>query len=218
MDSNMKSNYNNTHEYVIRIASKNDIKRLSKLHINASNVQPNGFLHELGEKFLETYYKIHLQSKFSLILVSEDLHGVIQGFCSGTLSVPNMHNELRRCRWKLGYSLFRAIISKPSLIGSLITRYKFIQGSKGTEYSTSDGVRLEYWCWNIYQKQPIQALRILRVWLDIAKSLGHLNINTEVDQGNESVKKLHVKMGAVIIKTVELDDKRKRFFLRYKFN
>lgn len=74
----------------IRKANKTDNKHLAQLHIS---VFPGFFLSTLGEKFLNTYYKVVLRHPETICLFAEDNNANICGYVLGRI---NAKGYLRR--------------------------------------------------------------------------------------------------------------------------
>ena len=116
----------------------------------------------------------------------------------------------------LGLSAIPSILKKPSIILSLISRFKSIN-NKGDQFISKSGARLEYWVWSKDSDDSVSSLIMHEVLLNIVKSLGISEINFEVDTSNKNVLKFHKINGAIELKRIFLEDDRERSLLKYSF-
>ena len=200
-----------------RIAKKSDKKVLAYIHKECGEIQPDGFMYQLGLTFLTTYYGILINEKKSIILLAEDENGVIQGFCSGTLAAEEHLIALKRNKIKLSFSLIPALLKSPKLIKNLIDRDKYINATpESVKFGVSQGSRCEYWAWRPENKNLIMSMRLFQVWRNILFELGSESIKGEVDILNKYILKIHKILGAKIIKELNLPDGRNRVIIEYK--
>lgn len=199
-----------------RLAKKTDADSLAIIHLICGKIQPDGFMHQLGLSFLNTYYRILLDEKNSVIVVAEDENGLLHGFCSGSLAAEEHHVELKRNRLKLAFSLIPAILKSPKILKKILARNRFIETSgQSTSFGTSHGTRSEYWAWRPESKNLIMSILLYKTWLNIVFELGSTSIKGEVDSLNKYVLKMHKILGASIIDELNLSDGRKRIIIEY---
>ena len=200
-----------------RIAKQCDVKMLSELHFEAGRLQPDGYMYKLGVPFLAVYYKLLVNEKNSLVVVAENVNGIICGFCAGTLDAGEHIKTLKQSRVKIAISLIPSVIKCPQLIRTILVRNKFINSNgESSEMSISSGPRFEYWAWSSSRKNPFVAINLLKFWLKLMFSFGVKKVRAEVDIANSDILKLHIKLGAHIINEITLSDGRKRVHIEYQ--
>jgi hypothetical protein len=198
-----------------RIAKPSDLKQIVNIHYAIRETYPVGIFSQLGKLFLRQYYKIILNDKNEVVLCAEDENGKIVGFCSGTLDAEAQIANLRRHKLSLGIAAISAIVCKPTLIKSLIERYKSTQNSVGVKFITAKGTRGEYWVWNAADKDSISSIEMHEAGLNILKALGVKEVTFEVDKVNKNVFLFHKVNGAEIVDEFILPDGRERVKMKY---
>jgi hypothetical protein len=200
----------------IRLAKQSDYKALASIHMECGKIQPGGVMHQLGINFLRNYYSILLKEKNSIVVVAEDDNDLIHGFCSGSLDAKEHINELKNKKISIAISLIPVILKNPKILHKILERNKFVNSSsKAINISISEGARFEYWAWRPSSKNALMAFSIMKIWLNIVLKLGVKSIKAEVDEVNYNILKLHIKLGAIVIKEQILPDGRKRSFIEY---
>jgi hypothetical protein len=200
----------------IRLAKKADVVSLAKIHLICGKIQPDGFMHQLGLCFLNTYYGILVNEKSSVIVVAEDENGFLHGFCSGSLAAEEHLIELKRNKFKLAFSLIPALLKSPKIFGKLLARNRYIEtAGQSTSFGISHGTRCEYWAWRPESKNLVMSILLYKTWLNILFELGSTSIKGEVDSLNKYVLKMHKILGASIIDELNLSDGRKRIIIEY---
>lgn len=202
-----------------RLAKKSDSKALALLHVECSQYQEGGFMHNFGIFFLIRYYKITTTNRHSIILVAEDNNGKILGFHSGTLSTEEHLSQLKKNKFILALSIIPQFCLNPSIIREVIKRYFSISKSSSlNDFGVKDGVRGEYWCWSTNNSNPIGAISLYEKWFNLVKELGVEKVFIEVDTINKRILGFHKSKGAEIIRQIDLFDGRKRLIMMYKLN
>ena len=201
---------------IFRIAKLKDKSSLARLHLEAGRIQPDGFMHQLGFYFLKSYYDILLREKNSVVILAEDLDGVIHGFCSGTSSAEDHLIELKRNKIILITAAIPALLMSPKLMFKILSRYRFVAGEKNSiEYGVSAGARSEYWAWRPQSKNLEMSVKMFNQWKKIMFDLGCNSIKGEVDLKNKYILKLHRLLGAVVVAKLTLADGRERVIIEY---
>lgn len=200
-----------------RLAKKSDSKALALLHMECSQNQEGGFMHNLGFFFLVSYYKITTTNRYSLILVAEDDYGKILGFHSGTLRTEEHLSQLKKNKLILGLAIIPQFCLNPPIIFEVIKRYFSISKiSSVNDFGVKEGVRGEYWCWSTNNSDSVGAILLYEKWFNLVKELGEGNVFIEVDTVNKRVLTFHKSKGAEIIRQIDLFDGRKRLIMMYK--
>lgn len=198
---------------IYRIAKISDVNQLARVHLKCCSEQAEGFMFKLGVNFLESYYKIFLNEKYSVIIVAENSKNDIVGFHSGSLKTEEHIASLRRHRVRLFASSLFEIIRHPSLFGDLYLRYKSTSEEEG--FVVSSGPRGEYWAWLSSEKDSFSALELHKIWHLFLKMLGVKAVRSEVNSGNKRVLKAVFLMGATIVKEFKTPDGHTRYILEY---
>jgi hypothetical protein len=206
-------NHNSKIEY--RFANKTDVIQLAQLHYCASRIQPSSFMFKLGENFLRKYYKHVLEEKNSIILCALDSKGNIIGFVSGSLNNDERIKNLSSKKTSLFFSAMFQFIKNPTLIKEIISRYYSNSADKGDGYIVKDGPHEDFWAWRIDYVSGNQSIQLHLKWLKILKLLGIKFVRGEVDKTNKLILKLHIILGAKIIKEYSTPDDRNRVIIEY---
>lgn len=198
-----------------RLAKPCDIKEIVNIHYAIRESYSVGLFAHLDKIFLWQYYKIILNDKNQVVVCAEDEDGKIQGFCSATLDVEKQFANIRSHKLALGFTAIKSIILSPTLLKSLIARYKSTIGIGNEKYIATKGARGEYWAWSTSNKDSISSCELHEIHLKILKDLGVTHVNFEVDTINKKVMLFHNFNGAELIDKIILPDGRERAFMRY---
>lgn len=198
-----------------RLAKLCDLREIVNIHFVIRDSYPVGIFAQLGKQFLIQYYKIILNDKNAIVVCAEDEHGKIQGFCSATLDVKKQFANLRHHNIALGLSAISSILFKPSLIKSLILRYKSTKEGGDSQFISATGARGEYWAWSLSTKDSISSLEMHETQLNILRDLGVKELNIEVDTINKNIFLFHKCNGAKLVKKILLPDGRERAMMIY---
>jgi hypothetical protein len=201
---------------IIRFAKSRDIKSLAKLHLECGEHQPGGFMFKLGLPFLRIYYKLLINEKNSIILVSEDDNGNLIGFISGTMAAEAHLENLKRNRFRIGLSILPAIIKSPKLLTNILDREKFVYLKDGSiQFGVVMGPRIEYWAFHQGEKRNM-SIPLLKTWLKVVFDLGIVSVRAEVDINSKNLLTVHKFLGAKVIEHLMLNDGRERVIIEYK--
>lgn len=201
---------------IYRFATQKDSKELAKIHIKAAKKQIGSFIHLLGEYFWFNYYHNILNYRHFVVLVAEDNNKIV-GFVSGTLSVQDHVEYLKKIKYKLAIALLPKLFQKPKLFTEIIKRYKFINENENTntpQFRIRTGVRMEYWAWSTEETTHL-SIQLLRIWIKIVHTLGYSSIKGEVDKENKNVYEIHKVLGAKFLYDLDTKDGRKRVVFEY---
>lgn len=198
-----------------RLAKLSDLKDIVRIHFDVRDFYSTGIFASLNKQFLNRYYKIILNDKNQIVVCAVDEEDNIQGFCSATLDVEKQFKNIRAHKFSLTIASLSSIISTPSLLKKLLTRYNSTTQKSKQKFITSKGPRLEYWAWSISKKDPVSSLEMHETLLNILKTLGVGDLNFEVDSVNKKILLFHKYNGAEILESINLPDGRKRFLMRY---
>ena len=199
-----------------RLAKLKDLNSIVNLHYAVRKNYTVGIFATLDRVFLKRYYRILLQNVNFIIVCAQNDNGKLLGFCSSTIDIEDQMRTLNKNKVSLGLSAIPSILKKPSIILSLISRFKSIN-NKGDQFISKSGARLEYWVWSKDSDDSVSSLIMHEALLNIVKSLGISEINFEVDTSNKNVLKFHKINGAIELKRIFLEDDRERSLLKYSF-
>jgi len=201
----------------IRIAKKSDHKVLADIHMECGKAQIDAFMHKLGKNFLQTYYRILLEEKNSIVLIALDHNGYGVGFHSGTMKAEEHLQNMKRHKFVFGLSLLPVFIKNPKIIKEVLLRNGYLSSkSNSSSFGVNRGPRGEYWAWRPSAKDPENSLRLHKIWYNIIKEFGILSVKSEVDLSNKRVVKSIKLMGGIFLDEVTLPDGRKRAIVEYK--
>lgn len=197
----------------IRFAKSADAKALARIHQECGKKQPDSFMHQLGLLFLKTYYKIFIEEKHSIILVSEREDGAIVGFHSGTLLAEQHYRSLKDHKLILACACIPLLFTSPYLIKGIYKRYKSSQDST-SKLTVKTGPRGEYWAW-LNGEPAEESLRLHHTWHGIMKDLGVRYVYSEVNLNHKRVHRAIAALGAEVVDEVVTLDGKKRAIVRY---
>lgn len=198
-----------------RLAKIVDLNDIVDIHYNIRNTYDVGIFARLGKQFLRQYYRIILNDKNGIVLCAEDETGKIHGFCSATLNVEKQFENLRKNRLSLGMSAIGSLIRNPSLIKSLLDRYKSIGKNTNSKFVHIEGARSEFWAWSTSSSDSIASLEMHEVLLNLLRVLGVVDLFFEVDTNNKKVFLFHKYNGAEVLEKFYLPDGRERALMKY---
>jgi len=89
----------------IFLATEEDITQVAKIHYKEIN---QGFLNQLGEKFLYYFYKTMINSSYSFLIVAREDDNII-GFVSGCINLRNFYREFFK---KYFFQVFLILLKK----------------------------------------------------------------------------------------------------------
>jgi hypothetical protein len=202
---------------IFRIAKKGDYKVLADIHLECGKTQTDGFMHKLGRRFLEVYYKILLNEKNSIIVIAEDECHYGVGFHSGTTKAEEHLFNLRKSKIRLLFPLILTILYKPKMLKEILFRNRYVSSeSNNIAYGVNVGPRAEYWAWRPSCKNPAGSMMLRKVWSNIIFSLGCRSFKLEVDLSNTDVEKYCKAFGCEVLEEKILPDGRKRAVLEQK--
>lgn len=202
---------------IIRIAKKSDYKILADIHMECGKAQIDGFMHKLGIFFLQTYYKVLLEEKNSIVLIALDHNGYGVGFHSGTMKAEEHFENMRKHKFAFGFSLIPAFIRNPHIIKEVLLRNGYLSSkNSSSSFGVNSGPRGEYWAWRPTMKDPENSLKLHKIWYNIMKEFGIISVKSEVDLSNKRVVKSIRLMGGIFLDEVTLPDGRKRAIIEYK--
>lgn len=200
---------------ILRIAKPFDYKSLAKLHLSCSINQPNGFMFKLGLPFLKTYYKLLINEKNSVIILAEDEGSNLVGFASGTMDAAAHLKNLKKYRFRIGFSMIPSIIKSPKILNKIIDHERFVFSKEGyVQFGVMTGPRAEYWAWDPKDKSNM-AIPLLKSLFLIMFDLGAASVRAEVDINNENLLTIYKFLGAKVINHLNLNDGRKRAVIEY---
>lgn len=105
---------------IIRHLSNKSIRELVQVHIDAF---PNFFLTDLGQSFLETYYKSVQEEESGVVLAYEE-DGRIIGFCAGCVLSKGFNSKLvKHNLYEYGLLCVRLCFTHPKKIVHLIKNF-----------------------------------------------------------------------------------------------
>jgi len=200
-----------------RLAKCPDARALANLHYVCSREQPDGFMYQLGRKFLTTYYRIILHNKSSMVICAEAGDAGIVGLISATIEAAEELKALRDGRFRLLLSALPALIRQPKLISSVSARANSLSvDENGKGFVIGSGARLSFWGWSPDYPSQGQPTRLLRTALKLLKTLGVETVRTEIDRNNRKVIVLNRLMGGKVIEEFETEGGRKRIFMEHQ--
>ena len=199
-----------------RFAKSRDLHSLVNLHYAVREHYSVGIFSKFDKNLLRCYYKILLKDINSLIICAEHKDGRLVGFCSANLNVEEQLKILKKNKFRIMFSALSSIISQPSLIFQLLTRYRSIDS--GDQFISKYGARLEFWLWSKESSDITSSLYMHESLLNILECLGVQEVGFEVDVSNSKVLKFHKLNGASIEKKIILKDQRERAFMKYNFS
>jgi len=196
-----------------RLASRVDASALGKIHYHASLIQPDGFMHKLGERFLIKYYEILLDSGSAIAICATDDDGVIDGFVVGTFDAASRIPALKQKRLNLFLAAIKNLALHPGLILEVIKRQKS-DSNPSARYVITSGAHLDFWAWRTVNSKGYSFIVLLK-WLSLAKLFNISEVFGEVDLANDLILKGHLIMGAKIVETFTTPDGRRRCIICY---
>jgi len=200
---------------ILRFAKSCDSNSLAKLHLDCGEHQPGGFMFKLGLPFLKLYYKLLTNEKNSVIIVAIDEGGNLLGFCSGTITAEEHLYNMKRLRFRIGFSILPAIIKSPKIITNILDREKFVLLKDGSiQFGVVRGPRIEYWAWRHNEKNNM-SIPLLKTWLKVVFELGVSSVKAEVDTDSKNLLTIHKFLGAKVVENLNLKDGRKRVIIEY---
>ena len=201
-------------QYKFRLAKPSDAKEIANLHYSIREQGALGIFAMMDKYFLRRYYKIILNDPNEVVICAENQKGHIVGFNSCTLDAQAQMNTLRKKRFQLAFTAFTSILINPKLIKPLIDRYKSMKKQSSSQYFAKEGVRGEYWAWDIAEKDPIGSMEMNMAYRDILRALGIKELFYEVDVANKKVLAYHKLHKDIIIDTIILPDGRERHIMK----
>lgn len=203
---------------LLRFAKSGDINSLAKLHLECGEHQPSGFMFKLGLPFLRLYYKLLINEKNSIIIISEDEYGNILGFTSGTMAAEIHLRNLKKNRFRIGLSILPAIIKSPKILTNILDRKKFVfLKDESIQFGVVRGPRIEYWAWRHNDKCNM-SIPLLKTWLKVVFDLGVSSVKAEVDIDSTNLLTIHKFLGAKVVDHLKLKDGRNRTIIEYTNN
>lgn len=197
-----------------RLSCRNDAADLARLHFNSSISQPGSFMHNLGKRFLKSYYQILLDEGSSIIMMASDNNNNIIGFAAGSIDGKSRLKALNDNKLKLMLSSLPTLILKPWLINEIIMRKN--DSSTDNIYVLTSGAHMDYWAWD--PSAGAGSMELFKKWLSLIKILGVKKIRGEVDVVNSDILKAHQILGAKIIDKYITPDGRKRKIIEYNLS
>jgi len=103
---------------IFRLAEINDCQYIAKIHYQEIK---QGFLNQLGEKFLCLFYKAMIKSPNAFLIVAENNKHII-GFVSGCINLKKFYKEFVKRYW---HKIFLIALNKIRFVKNIleITRY-----------------------------------------------------------------------------------------------
>jgi len=200
-----------------RLAKCPDARALANLHYVCSREQPDGFMYQLGRKFLTTYYRIILDNRSSLVICADAGDAGIVGLISVSVDAGEELKALRNGRFRLLFSALPTLIRQPRLISSVSVRANSLSADEiGKGFVTGSGARLSFWGWSPDYPSQGQPTKLLQTALKLLKTLGVKTIHLEVDRANRKVEVFHRFMGGKVIDEFVTEDGRKRLIMEYQ--
>jgi len=200
---------------ILRFAKPSDYKSLAKLHLACSVNQPNGFMFKLGLPFLKTYYKLLINEKYSVIIIADDENANLLGFASGTMDAAAHLKNLKKNRFRIGFSIIPSIIKSPMILNKIIDHERFVLSKEGyVQFGVMTGPRAEYWAWDPKDRSNM-AIPLLKSLFLTMFNLGASSVRAEVDINNENLLTIYKFLGAKVIEHLKLNDGRKRAIIEY---
>jgi hypothetical protein len=192
-----------------------DIKNVVEVHYATRKVNANGIFAMLGKPFLSKYYKIVVEDKYSIVLGAEGDDGKIHGLCFAILDSEKHDANLKKHRFQLAMGAISSIITKPSVLKSIVSRYKSLKAGDD-KFILNRGARIAFWGWSPKHKNPTASIGLLESCLLILKDIGVTAVFGEIDSDNKVSNQIHSFLGAVPVKKVTLPDGRERNIIKYE--
>ena len=196
-----------------RLACRRDARELARLHHFSAQKQPGAFMHLLGLGFLEAYYEILIDNGLSTILCAYKNDEQLVGFAAGSISSDRRVLVLRQHRLKLLIKTLPKIALNPSLIRQINWRRRNEGLGENNQFTVTVGAHMDYWAWDA--EGGSGAIILFKKWLQLIKLMNIAVVSGEVDQVNDEVLKIHLMLGAKIIKSFVTPDGRIRKIIRY---
>jgi hypothetical protein len=199
-----------------RLAKPRDANHMARLHLNCGKIQIGGFMHILGYRFLNVYYKGLICDSDSVIIIAESDDDNIIGFISGSVDAEKRLLNLKRRKYIFLFALLPRLALNPRLILLINERRLFVnQDRNAINFGVTSGVRMEYLAWDNVKKST-SSMTLLKVWNQVIFSLGYDNIRGEVDLVNKGILNIHKFLGAKVIQELDTKDGRKRVVIEYQ--
>tara|TARA_S200000501_G_C20817622_1_gene741330 strand:+ start:860 stop:1498 length:639 start_codon:yes stop_codon:yes gene_type:complete len=202
-------------KFRIRIAKKSDFREIANIHYLSRESLNSGFFSLATRRFIYLYYKIMLDDPNFVVLCVEDETSKINGFVSASLDAKKQFKNLSNHKFSLGFSLIPLLFFRPHLLFEAIKRYKSSLGKSNERFVNIDGVRGEFWVWDIRKKNSVWAVILYNSHLNLLSLLGIEKMNFEVDKKNRKILKFHKNNGAKILDNYSLPDGRERLLMCY---
>jgi hypothetical protein len=196
---------------IYRLAKQSDYRTLAKIHMECGKVQVGSFMHKLGLLFLQTYYKVYLKERKSVILIAEDEKGIALGFNSGTLDASEHLENMKKHKLLFALSIIPGLLKNPGVIRDVLLRNKYVSSQENSvSFGVKTGARGEYWAWRPGVKDPAASVMLRQAWINILFDLGCRSFKYELDSSNTDIEKYQKIFKCVIIEEIVLPDGRKR--------
>lgn len=105
----------------IRLANKNEAGQIAKIHVREIN---QGFLSQLGEKFLTKLYEAMIVSSEAFIVVAEETDSVV-GFIGGCVNVNHFYRDFLRKHGPGAAFMLLPKIFKPSILKQIFETLRY---------------------------------------------------------------------------------------------
>lgn len=107
----------------IRLGNKNDCSQAAEIHLKEID---QGFLNQLGEKFLYYFYRAMVNSPNAFLVVVEE-KGSLIGFVAGCINLKKFYKEFVRKYWLRSFLI---VLTKIPLIKKIIELIKYSKGEE----------------------------------------------------------------------------------------
>ncbi len=194
----------------IRPAQKQDCQEVAKIHAKQINT---GFLSELGEKFLYSFYSAMTDSENAFLLVAEDNSRIV-GFISGCFDLGGFYKEFVK---KNKLKILPVLLKKIFNLGTANKIFETIKYSKKEKKDLPSAELISIAVLDEFQGRGL-AKELLNGLVDVMKERGILIFKVVVGENLGRANSFYKKNGFVFHSTESVHKNRPSSIYIYNIN
>ena len=188
-----------------RLASIHDVQRLAEIHYMCREDLHNSFMCALGRNFLRAYYRIVLSSPDAVVLNAVNDDNIVTGFTVCSLDARAQFAFIEQHKFALFRSMFFSLILQPKLLPGVLLRRNMMRGKNDSSaFIVFEGARNEFLAIDPHYRNGPHAMILMKRTLDLARTLGVVDLWIEVDKDNPRATRFHEMLGAKHVRTTTL--------------
>jgi len=203
----------------IRLAKPCDATALARVYLLSATRLRHYFLPKLGFRFLRKYHEVLLSERNCVAVCLEDDAGEVVAFASGSLKAEEHMAALASRKLGLLWASIPGLARKPTLLVGMRKRARPVASHElHNGYIAATGPRLEFWGAANDSSNPAEVVALLNAWLKVSAECGAKQVQFEVDDENVKVRRIHLALGAHVVRSFQTADGQPRTVMCYELS